>query len=439
MLTFWIIAVIFILMALAFVVPPFLKTSVTEDPERNRLNLAIYKERVAELEQEQLTMEQREVAKQELDRTLLQDLGDNPLPLSQPRARWASVVVTLSLPIIAVGSYLYLGSPQFLQPLSPSQADNSVTPNSPVPPDFQKMVEKLVARLEKQPDDEKGWQMLARSYAFLNDYKPAIQTYNQTLAKFGDNPEVLTDLAEFMAKSNNDELAGLPTIFLKAALSVNPNYQDALWLAGFSAAQKQDFQSAIDYWQRFLKQVPETEVELRQSLEKHIAEARHQMAGGSASPSVKVSPETSNSPPPETVTGTPATNSAIPGNTSSTETNTLIDAKIAVNVSLDPSLQEKVSPENTLFIYARATQGPPMPLAIVKQTAKDLPANVTLDDSLALTPALKLSNFKEVVVLARISSSGQATPQHGDLLGQSDTVVIGKQTQVTITINQVMQ
>ncbi len=439
MLTFWIIAVIFMLTALTFVVPPFLKTSVTEDTERNRLNLAIYKERLAELEQDNVTPAQREVAKQELDRTLLQDLGENSLPLTQPRARWASVVVTLGLPVIAVGSYLYLGAPQSMQSPSPSQAEDSAASNPQVPPDFKKMVEKLVARLEQQPDDEKGWQMLARSYAFLDDYKQAIQTYNKTLAKFGEKPEVLTDLAEFMAKSNNDELAGLPTIFLKAALNINPNYQDALWLAGFSAAQKQDFQGAIDYWQRFLKQVPETEVELRKSLEKHIAEARNQMVGRSSSSSVTVSPETNHSPPSENVVGAPVTSSTTSINTSSSGENALTDAKIAVSVSLDPALQEKVSPDNTLFIYARATEGPPMPLAIVKKTAKDLPANVTLDDSLALTPALKLSNFKEVVVLARISSSGQATPQHGDLMGQSDTVMIGKQTQVTITINQVMQ
>jgi cytochrome c-type biogenesis protein CcmH len=424
MLTFWIIATVLILFALALVVPPFFKKlpPSTADIDSNRVNVAIYKERLAELEQEQLTPEQREIAKQELEKTLLQDLRDQSPPQSQPRARWASVVVVFSLPILAVGGYLKLGSPQFIAPAEDTQA--TCPTKERLPPNFKEMLENLATRLEKQSEDEKSWQMLSRGYVSLCDYPKVIQTYNKRLAKFGEQPEVMIELAEFIAKSNEGQLAGLPTVLLKTVLNTHPNSQDALWLLGFAAVQKEEFNAAIDYWQRLLAQLPASDVEARQNVEKNLAEVRRQIAQSKTFPSAS-----------STATST----IKVPENASSTAVDSTNVAKIEVTVSLDPALQEKVKPEDTLFVYARATQGPPMPVAIVKKLAKDLPISVTLEDSLAMMPTMKLSNFKEVLVLARISHSGDATPKPGDLQGQSETVLVGTQSKVEIKINQVVQ
>ncbi len=447
--TFWIIAAILILVALAFVIPPFFKKSpLPHQIDRKTLNVAIYKERLAELALENLTPAQREVAKQDLDSTLWQELNneENRLSHSPPRAQWASLLVAIFIPVIAVGGYWQLGSPELIIP--PVEKTHEGQTNKALPANFKEMVDKLAARLEKQPEDENGWRMLARSYVFLADYPQALKTYNQILVKYGEQPEVLTELAEFIAKNNHDELAGLPTILLKTALTVDPNYPDALWLAGFSAAQQEDFNSAIGYWQRFQAQLPATDTETQQAVEKQIAEARQQLVNKtevtSAKPANSVSANSSDSEKPSVV---PMTATAQSVSTEENENDKKVsadgklaikEAKIEVKVSLDPALQEKVNPQDTLFVYARATQGPPMPVAIVKKTAKELPTVVILDDSVGLIPNQKLSQFTEVTVLARISKTGQATPQSGDLLGQSASVSVDNAISVEIVINQVV-
>jgi len=402
MLTFWIIASGLILLALILVVPPFFKKIPAPINERNQLNLAIYRERLAELEQPQLADEQRELVKQELDKMLVQDLQEETPPPNLPRARWASLVIVVGLPLMVVGTYLKLGSPHLLAPAAQKQSEK-------LPAEFDQMVTKLAARLAKAPNDEEGWRMLARSYAVLGDYAQTVKTYNTYLSRFGEQPEVLTDFAEFLAKSNGNQLAGLPSLLLKTALSINSNYQDALWLAGLAAAQKEDFKTAIEYWERFLGQLPPSEMEARKLVEQHIAEARHQLAPTTTNPAA-TQKETTNQP----------------------------SIKIKVQVSLASSLQDQVKPDDTLFIYARATQGPPMPLAIVKKLARDLPLTVILEDSMAMAPAMKLSNYQEVAILARISKSASATLQSGDLQGEFSPLKVGKQEEVKIVINQVI-
>ena len=106
-------------------------------------------------------------------------------------------------------------------------------------------------------------------------------------------------------------------------------------------------------------------------------------------------------------------------------------------VRLDPKLAAQVKPDDTLFIFARAENGPPMPLAVVRRRAAELPIEFTLDDSLAMLPSMKLSNFPRVVVGARISRSGNAMPQSGDLQGSAGAVNVAAAGRVEITINSV--
>ncbi|BAP57549.1 TPR repeat containing protein [Thioploca ingrica] len=420
MLEFWLIATGLMVLALAFVIPPLLRKNLPlTEIDRNTINIAIYKERLAELTQENLTPEQYTQAQQELDKTLLQECqADRPL-IQQSRAIWTAIVIAISIPALAVGSYWKLGAPQLLVAETPV-TDPTHSKEGHLPANFDDMVNKLAARLQQQPDDAKGWYMLARSYSTLKRYQEAAQAYNQVLTRVGEkDPQLLTDFAEALALANEGKLTGQPTILLTAALELDPNHQQALWLAGFAAAQKQDYLAAIDYWQRFLKQLPADEVEARQALEKQIADARQlaQTQDEESSPSTTTTPA-----------ATLSSNSA----TATTAT------QIKVEVRLDPTLQAQVKPTDTVFIYARASQGPPMPLAIVKKSASELPTQVTLDDSMAMVPAMKLSNFQEITVLARISSSGLATPQPGDLQGQVSQVNVAKPNKVEIVINEIV-
>jgi len=405
MLTFWIIAAILTALAIAFVIPPLLKKNPpATDIDRNSLNVAIYKDRLAELEQENLTPKQLLQAKQELEKTLAQDLDDNATSTHQPRARWASVVVLLAIPALAFSTYWKLGAKELIVP--PTQVAHPQSDN--MPGNFDEMVKKLADRLQQQPDDQKGWRMLARSYIVLKRYDDAARAYNKLLALVGDqDPQLLTDLARVLFLSNNEQFAGQPTILLKAALDLDPNHPDALLLSGLAAVEKNNYNVAIKHWERLLQQIPPENVQARQMLETYIADARAQL-----------------------------TPNAVPESTPNESTAV---TQLEVHVTLSSALQDKVNPNDTLFIYARATKGPPMPLAIVEKMASELPISVILDDSQAMMPSMKLSSFQEVTVLARISSSGSAKLQSGDLQGQLSPVVLSQQAKVEIVINQIAE
>ena len=410
MLTFWIIGTALTLLALAFVMPPLLKKNrQIAEIDRNTINVAIYKERLAELEQENLTAEQLAQAKQELDKTLAQDLETGATPAAKAPNAWAAIVVAISIPILVMGSYIELGSPQLItaSTATESHANQGAAGSSS---DFEQMVQKLAERLEQQPEDLAGWQMLARSYAVMGNTTQAIQTYKKIMSRFGEQPQILADYAELLAKTNQEQLAGMPTVLLTRALELEPDNQKALYLLGAAAMEKADYNTAIEYWQRLLALLPEQAAKFKPILQQHIATARSKL-----DPTSK--PETAHAP-------------------ASTDNTANKPAQIEVQVNLDPSLQAQVKPSDTLFIYARATKGSAMPLAIVRKTAGELPTSAILDDSMAMMPNMKLSNFNEVSVLARISRSGTAVPQTGDLLGQTSPVILGEQNQVTVTISE---
>lgn len=420
MLTFWIIAAILTALAIAFVVPPLLKKNPPAiDVDRNTLNVAIYKERLAELEQEKnLTPEQLAQAKQELAKTLAQDLDDrvDATIATQPRARWASIIVALGIPALAIGGYWQLGAREMITQ-TPSQP--TVTQTAPHKGDN---------FAEPDDDDEDGWRLLARSYIVLKRYDDAVRAYNKLLALVGDqDPQLLSDFAKALAQSNDGQFVGQATILLKAALDLDPNHLQTLWLLGIAAVQKEDYNAAIDYWQRFMQLIPPEKVKARQMIETYIADARRQL--GQTVPPI---------PPAATTEDERENNQPAPTEAAAANANANANvAKIEVHVSLDPALRDKVKPNDTLFVYARATKGSAMPLAIVKKSASDLPTSVTLDDDNMMS-AMKLSDFKEVTVMARVSHSGDAVPQSGDLQGQLSPVVLGEQDRVEIVINRIV-
>jgi cytochrome c-type biogenesis protein CcmH len=422
MTTFWIIATGFIFIALAFVIPPLLRKSAhkTAEVDAQKANITIYKERLAALQQEGLNAAQFAAAKLELDTLLSQDIAENIAPNSQVRARWVSILVILFIPALAVGGYFKYGNPNLINPMAAESPHNNA--HGQMPKDFQAMVAKLEQRLQEKPDDSQGWQMLGRSYAMLEDYPKALQAYHKVLALGGDkDAQILADTAELSALTNDGQLAGQPSLLIKSALDIDANNEKALWLSGVAATQRSHFAEAIQIWEHLLTIFPAEETESRTVIQQQIAEAQAALhKSGSGQVVEFASPNTATAEP----LAQPPTLVAAP--------------KITVHVSLDPALQATVKPTDTLFIYAKATSGPAMPLAIVKKMASDLPLTVTLDDSSAMTPAMKLSKFKQVSVFARISNSGSAMPQTGDLQGQQTPVANDAPDIIEIQINQVV-
>jgi cytochrome c-type biogenesis protein CcmH len=266
------------------------------------------------------------------------------------------------------------------------------------------MLTQLAARMEKEPDNLDGWVLLGRSYAALGRYPEAAAALRRAVALRGTDPDLLADYADVLAMANDQRLEGEPLQAIEKALAIAPEHGKALALAGTAAYERGDFAGAVQRWERLLKSVP-PDSEGARAIQASIDEAR--VRGGLPAPSAS----------------TPSTKAEVVG-------------RIAGVVSLSPDLAAKAAPDDTLFVYARAAQGPPMPLAIQKLKVRDLPATFTLDDSMSMAPGMTLSRYPQVVVQARVSKSGEAAPKSGDLEGSLGPVAVGG-TDLKLVINKV--
>jgi cytochrome c-type biogenesis protein CcmH len=264
------------------------------------------------------------------------------------------------------------------------------------------MVNGLAEKLKGKPDDAEGWLMLGRSYAALGRYDDAIPAFRKVLSLQAKNAQAMADLADALAMTQQRSFKGEPASLIAQALKADPDNLKALALGGTLAYENRDLTGAIKLWEHAVKIGP-ADNDLVRQLNENI-DAVRKMAGlpGEAAPTAPVAQ-------------TAATDAA-PFATASS---------LSGQVSLAPALAAKAAPDDTVFIFARPAEGSRMPLAILKKQVKDLPLNFTLDDSMAMSPAAKISGAKAIVVGARVSKSGQAMTQPGDLQGQSAVVQPG--------------
>lgn len=313
-------------------------------------------------------------------------------------ARSPTMVAALTgfVAVIAIVGYALVGAPAALDPSSRVARDDSAAAAQ-----IDAMVQRLATRLKDKPDDVDGWAMLGRSYAVLGRHGEANAAFKRALALKPDDPALLADLADTMAAASGGNLEGEPSALLARALQRDPGNQKALSLAGFAAFNRHDYTTALRHWEKLAQIAPDGD--FTRLIAGGIDEARRRLAAaGGASTAAS------------TTAGAPrAANPAGPGNS------------VSGIVQLAPALAGKAAPDDTVFVFARAAQGSRAPLAILRKQVKDLPLQFALDDSMAMSPAAKLSGAGEVIVSARISKSGQAMPQPGDLQGHSGTVVPG--------------
>ena len=344
-------------------------------------------------------------ARQALERRIADAVVNAPAPAARPAPAPANskpLLLGLGAFVFAVtiGGYLWLGTPQALDA---TVAAGAATPTGAAPPitaaQVETMIENLAARLKDKPDDVDGWAMLGRAYAMLGRHEQAAPALKQAVALRGDNAVLLTDYADALAMANGRNLEGEPSRLIDKALAIEPNNLKALSLAGTIAFNRKDFSGAIRHWEKMVQLDPNSE--LAQQIQGGIDEARR--LSGIAAPA--------------------AGQTAAPSPTAPTAPTASVS--VSGTVTLDAALAAKARPEDTLFVFARAAEGPRMPLAILRKQVKDLPLAFTLDDSMAMTPAARLSSASRVVVGARISARGDATPQPGDLQGFSAPVAPG--------------
>ncbi|HEY7757878.1 MAG TPA: tetratricopeptide repeat protein, partial [Burkholderiales bacterium] len=311
----------------------------------------------------------------------------------------------VALPALAALLYWHLGEPQGIG--AARQAAQDAAP--PTPEQFQAMTQQLAERMAANPDDPTGWLMLGRAYKALERYPEAVQALSQANRRRPGDAEILVEYAEALAQAAGGKFGTEPTRLLDQALAVAPDDPKALTLAGGAALQAGDYGTAVRHWERLATQVP-PDSELGQALAAGLARARSLAQGGAAPPGASSGAESKRGA---------ASGPAVHG-----------------EVRLSAALKNRAAPDDTVFIFARAADGPRMPLAVIRRQVKDLPTDFQLDDSMAMNPELRLSAFARVVVAARVSRSGSATVQSGDLLGESAPVAPGT-ARVSVVIDKV--
>ncbi|MFE8069543.1 c-type cytochrome biogenesis protein CcmI [Marinobacteraceae bacterium S3BR75-40.1] len=425
-LSFWLILTALVALALLFVVYPVLRRSQSGKgepaPDRRSQNLAAYRSRLAELEQERetgvLAPEDYESLKEELEAGLLEDVEVAEQAEERPRAQgrlfwFTSLAAFVLVPVLSLAMYQHWGASDELARVQAMQEwrDKVAQGEIAVPA----LLKELRDKLEANPDNVEGWAMLGRFSMRIQDYGQAAYAYQRLADLVGENPMEAAAAWGLVAQARFFDEQGQLTDSVQSAIKKardrNPNEVNSLGLLGIAAFQQQDFREAIKYWNQLLEAAPQHPQ--RQTIEQGIARARQAL-------------------------GLPPVADA--GEEKAGGSGAAPKVQVELKVSLSESLGEQPAPGDTLFVYAKATSGPPMPLAIKRLTASDLPVTVTLTDKMAMSPRATLATADNVMLIARVSPSGNAMPQSGDWQGQVGPIeVTTDMGSHTIKIDQRLQ
>ena len=403
MIAFWISAALLLVLALVLLLPALLRSKIDNEKPTDtaaQANLSVLRSQLTQLDADfaagSINADQLALAKSEIERRALEEESAPETAVAPARSKRTAWALGVSIPLLAIGIYGFLGNIQALDPVNlQAKADAEPTPEQ-----IEAMVSAFAARLEAVPanqtPDPKAWEMLARSYAAMQKFPEANKAYKRAVELNPGNAQMLADHADVVAMLQGQSMLGEPSRLFERALVLDPNNLKALALAGSAAFEKKEFAKAVQFWTKAQGLAPPGS-DFAKGLASSVEEARLALGQTGISPAVaKAAP-----------------------------TPVLVAANIQGVVSLSAAMKSKVAPDDTVFIFARASQGPRMPLAILKRKASELPITFTLDDSTAMSDDLKLSKFELVVVGARVSKSGNALPQSGDLVGQSAPVKAG--------------
>lgn len=393
MTMFWAVVALLLAGALLMLVPPLWRSrGDAGEVSPQAASLAVYRDQWREAEADLaaglIAPERAGEAREDIARRWQEEEGEPgtqaPAPVNGSRfSRASAMALLVLLPLASVLSYLQLGD---LRPLQAAEPAPAAAQHSLTPGQIEARVAALAERLKAAPGDAEGWVMLGRSYVVLGRYRDAAMAWRRAVELRPPDPSLLADLADVVAMAQGKRLAGEPAALVQRALDADPRHVKALALAGSVAFESRDYPAARGYWQRLLAIVP-AQSDVARSIQGSIAQATRMEAalGGIASPAT----------------------AAVP---------------LSGEVSLSPALASRVAAGDTLFVFARAAEGSRQPLAVLRQPVGAWPQRFVLGDALAVSSERRLSSQAQVVVGARISRSGGATPQPGDLVGTSAVV-----------------
>jgi cytochrome c-type biogenesis protein CcmH len=365
-----------------------------------KANAKVYRSQIQDLDREHesghIGQEEWQQSRDELSLRLLEDTSasDDPVAKIEKPAMWTAVVLALALPLSAMGLYMWLGQPEALDPMATSR---TMDPNSAKadPNELAQMAEGLAKKLQAKPDNLQGWVMLGRTYRSLENYDKAIKAYDRALVLSADD-DLRLERVEVMAMQRQGNFEGEPWQVIRDILQKDPQNFGALLMAGSASYAHAKYADALKYWQQARAPLTPDNPDVA-GLDEAIGAVQQKLGLPVSKPEVSKS------------------NAAVSG------------LNLTGQVSLSAALKSKASPTDVVFVYATPTNGERMPLAVFKSTVAQLPLSFTLDDSSAMTPERKLSAAGDVLVKVRVSKSGNAIPQSGDLVGSMGPVKVGTQ------------
>jgi cytochrome c-type biogenesis protein CcmH len=425
--TFWAIVSAMTVFVLGLILRPLLKRPAPLTSEQEK-TLPVYRQQFSELEQDLtsglLTDDQYQTARHELERRVLEETGSTETSsmMSGGLVNLRLVALSLVLVIPAASGVLYwtLGNPAAMThpAASPMSAQSGADDERQMTEGLNTLIDKLKKKLEQNPNDATGWTMLARSYMAMERYADAVPTFEKALKLNPNNADMLADYADALAIHQGRKLEGRPEALIEKALKVDPNHVKALMLSGTVAYNRKDFALAVKDWERARANLPPgSDPEDGEQIAAAIGDAKRRMGGA----------------PLMAAANAPMAQSAMPADHPPVKKAGASRA-ITGKVVLGTSLAGKTLPD-TLFVFAKDVAGPPMPVSIVRASKNDLPFTFRLDDSTSPMPSRKLSDIDTVVIVARLSKSGQAMPGSGDLEGMSQPIKPGTEN-ITVVIDR---
>ncbi|MBF0264653.1 MAG: c-type cytochrome biogenesis protein CcmI [Gammaproteobacteria bacterium] len=437
MVIFWIISSLLFLFAIIAIVYPVLKDLTKLANQENELdqkafNVEIAKEQIIKLDdsynKNEISKEEYDDLKYEIESSLMDDLSnfdDKTSDNTSSQVTYSAIKpiiigLALFIPAFSMAFYHYIGEPDAFNPEFGQHAQMPQS-GSATQTNINQMLTGLVNKLKENPQDIDSWFLLARSFMSLERYTDAATVYNKMLKMTDNSPDVLVSLADALAMSQGGKMQGEPEQYIQQALAKDPNHVTALWLAGIAAREKNDTQLALKYFDQVLPLLEDDE-QSAQAVKKLIAQL-----GGKVENTIKG-----------------AENVKDVENVSDVQNETTVGTnltEVTLEINLSAELAQKITPEMTVFVYAKAFQGPPMPLAAAKYTANDLLSgkiSVTLNDQMAMMPSMKLSSFDKVNVGARISKSGSPMKRTGDFTSKEVPVDSSSSMPVELIIDSLV-
>jgi len=404
---FWGIAALFVALALAFVLPPLLRRKAREAKAgRRSINIAVYRDQMKEMEADHrnglLSDEQFAVAKVELEARLAQDAleKDDDVTAASTGGRWLGYALIVAVPLLAFGAYIKLGNPEAILAQPAQMAGNEGAH------DIAAMVAKVEEKVKANPQDAEAWFMLGRSYSVMERWPEAEKAYAEAARLSPKEAAVLSHYAEAIAINADRVLDGKPMALVEQALNLDTDDQKALELAGIHAFQANRFTEAAHFWEQLYRQLP-PESAYAQGIADAIKEAKSHTGDAGAPQLDKLMPD--NHPP--------MTGSAAPAAPSG--------EGISGQVEVSAKLKDKIGAGAMLFIIAKPVGGQGAPLAALRVPAQQLPFTFNLTDAQSMTPQNRLSSQQEVMLIARVSMSGEPMAASGDLEGSVAKVKLG--------------